>query len=43
MVRAIEQVSICLSLEEVTVLAGHEVLMKVEDSILMIVVNLQGI
>jgi hypothetical protein len=43
MVRPIEKAPICLSLEEVTVRAGHKVLMEVDDNISLIVGNPQGI
>jgi len=37
MVRPMEKAPICLSLEEVTVRASHEVIIKVGDNILLIV------
>jgi hypothetical protein len=43
MVRPIEKAPICLSLEEVTVRASHEVMMEVDDNILLIVGDPHGI
>jgi hypothetical protein len=43
MVGPIQEAPICLSLEEVTVCAGLEVFMKVDNIILMIVGNWRGI
>ncbi len=43
MVRPIDKASICLSLEEVAVHAGHKVLMKVDDNSALSVGDQQGI
>jgi hypothetical protein len=43
MVRAIDWAPICLSLEEVAVRAGHDVLIKVDDNSIPIVGNMQEI
>ncbi len=43
MVRPIEWPPICQTLEEVTRRAVHKVLMEIDDNILLIVVDLQGI
>jgi hypothetical protein len=43
MVRPKEYALICLSLEEVAVRAGYKVLVKVDNNILLIVGNPQGI